>query len=291
MANNEDISIIIKPDIKAILKGEKTIEEEVDFVNRFSTEEVEVNREIEQILEEKDEFLERFKYEIANSEMAEAIKDTDRRRRDERRTDGRRRGERRTDRRREPQMEYYEIDEDKMESLQIKADILSNEFNDNIGDVYFEGFDSETNFSLFSVLLKKREGFNCECDDSISNLLNYLAEDTDDIDYIDYKFGDLMQMRAYIRQLPSKYRRGINIVKLENLIDSKDETVLHQGEGKLEIDDLREGISQQNKIISTESLEKITNIEDLTKCDEASGVFKELLEEREQQSLHNKSDL
>lgn len=262
LSENEDISIRIKPDIKAILKGEKTIEEENDFVNKFSTMETSIYGIIEDVIEEKNEALIKFKDDIENP--------------------------------------GYEIDENEKEALRIKAEILSDEFEKNIGEVYYEGFDPQINFSLFSILIKNREGYDCQFeyhDDydnydydnkhinqaiSYCNLLDYLCKDNGDSNDINVGFRELMQMRTYINQLPKQYRHGINIMKLENLINEIDSTVLNQGKGSLSIEEIRDGISKQDKKISTYELAKAIKDVDIEKCDEASKILTQLLKEKEQ---------
>ena len=89
-------------------------------------------------------------------------------------------------------------------------------------------------------------------------------------------------MRTYINQLPKQYRHGINIMKLENLINEIDSTVLNQGKGSLSIEEIRDGISKQDKKISTYELAKAIKDVDIEKCDEASKILTQLLKEKEQ---------
>lgn len=239
MSENEDIDIELRPDIKAILQGKSTIDEEVNFVKKFSTGQRDISAEIERILEDEQEYIDMIRTGIVNSES--------------------------------------NVDEYRKEELNQKANSLAEEFEDNIGKVYFEGFEPSINFTLFTKLLGERENIIFSCDDIYSyeesryeDLLYYLLRDQDDDDDIfqeeddddifqkdagktKFKYRELTQMRSYIRQLPSQYRQLIDVMKLEDLIDSMDANTLHQNNGMLSIEEVRRYIGKdEHQIIDNE---------------------------------------
>ena len=183
---NEELNIRLSPQIKKILKNEVSIEDETEYISKYSIPNlntVTIKEEIEQEIAYINNF-DIIKYINARNYSdtydlyfgSEADEEY----------------ERPTDELKEKE-DYYK-------DLQI-------EFNQNIANVYFEEYDKRLNCNIFENIL---EGFS-EQDILCKNNI--------------YDFYGLLQFRKYVKQLPKKYRKNISLEKIENKIREIDNSV------------------------------------------------------------------
>lgn len=103
----------------------------------------------------------------------------------------------------------------KIDKIATKLDLLQPYFNKDIGNVYMSEYSHKTNCEIFMDVLMETP---------LENLINKYAK----------TFYDLLLLKKYISNLPKKYLSPYNINHIDTLIDSYDYTVLHPNEFKIE---------------------------------------------------------
>lgn len=115
---------------------------------------------------------------------------------------------------------------------------LQEEFRKNIAIVYFKEFNEEVNCEVFKDILLGTH---------IDTMIKKYSS----------SFRELLQLRKYIQRLPSKYRKNIDIVELENRINSIDSTVLNFERGALSTDEIASGVREES--LETDELKEAVN--------------------------------
>ena len=184
--NQEDIEIILTPIISKILKKQVTIEEEANYIVKYSTVKLDINSIISNITNQVDyinnynilqqEKNKLYDYYWNDYEMTE---------------------------------EQYNDLEKSLDENKIYYEDLNKELMENIGDVYFDEYSASKNCEVFVEILKGK---------SLDEIVDYFIG-TNDI----YK---LLQFRRYLKHLPEKYIRRFNILELEKKINEIDDSVL-----------------------------------------------------------------
>ena len=213
-SKNESISISLSPRIKSILLGQTTIEEELEFIAKYSTESVDLKQKREKI-ESIIDYIQKYDLVevVINNEFG---KKTDK--------------ERST----EEEIKLQEEIEDRKKELMP----LQEEFKANIASTYFEGTGVEINCRIFTKIL--------------------LGEDLDKlIKSYGKSFSNLLEFRQYILGLPKVYRQSIDLVELENRINSIDPTVLNFERGILSTDEIASGVREE--LLETDELKEALN--------------------------------
>ena len=93
------------------------------------------------------------------------------------------------------------------------------EFKDNIAKAYFDEFDEKENCEIFSWILMGK---------TTEQIVRAFSE----------KFSDLLQFRKYFRHLPKEYKKDIDFYKLEQTINSIDDTALSMDRSTFSIADI-----------------------------------------------------
>lgn len=185
---NESVHVSLLPNIRDILKGKKTIEEEARFIVEYSTITKNYDTEkanIEEIINRIKTFDLAFYYltkKFHNLKFDEG---------------------------------YEKAIEDCTQKFKRRFNNLSNDlmllqphFDQDIANVYLYEYSLETNFSIFTDVLMQRP---------IETLIENYGKD----------LRNILLLRKYINQLPAKYAKQYDISVLDRVIDTIDFTVLH----------------------------------------------------------------
>lgn len=106
---------------------------------------------------------------------------------------------------------YYMNSTTKMKEEDVNNKELQIEFNQNISEVYFDEYDWKFNCDIFRWIIQG---------ENIEQILKHR-------EVYFQNFNNLLQFRIYIKRLPRKYRKNINISTLEEKINNIDKTVLN----------------------------------------------------------------
>lgn len=220
---NEDISIIIKPEIKEILTGETKVEDEAQFIMDFSTEEIKFE-DILSYVEDRVSYIKDYdlvekiideEFYFDEYEEYEEYEEYDEEKEDE---------------------EEISQEQEKIEKRRKELELIQQEFDENIAKVYFEEFDTEKNCEIFTDILLGVD---------MSKLIDKYAK----------SFSDILQLRKYVKQLPKRYRKNIDIAELDERINNIDETALNINRGKVTVQDIEKGTREEQ--LDMDSMNKI----------------------------------
>mgnify|MGYP000404761047 FL=1 len=215
-APNEDISIVLTPNIKDILLEKATIEQEAEFIHEFSTE----SMEKQEILEEISQITSYIKNGAFEQQVDRLVMDhfgfdyND------------------DDEYYEEDDEYEALDENIMnEKEEYRAQLLAKkeEFDKNIARVYFAEFTPHKNCQIFADIL---------CGVEPDTILSKYANPA--------KFYDMLQFRKYVKSLPKKYRKGLT--KINDEIREIDETAIEAYRGKVSVKEIGENLRFEGRL-------------------------------------------
>ena len=273
-ASNESLSVVLTPDYKAILHGDKTIKEEAEFLrkNSIGSKPISESDLTEMCKSITDDALELVFHDIAMQAIS-SIEDedddfywdyeTDYENRTIMRGRTNRRGEF------EP-YEWHNVEE--IESYkEIEAAYLYEnfgatsveEFNDRFKEIISKCYNPELSISgnrQYALLIMSG---NSEEFDSLANKTNSLRS--------------LLGLRSYLLSLPQEYRKNFidNIFKIELRIDELDKNVLNEGRGRIslsEISDLLRQSAEDDSSIDSIG-EKLTKSKDKLTSEEIEFLF------------------
>ena len=215
LAKNENATVYLRPHIKGILQGSTTVEEEAEFIARFSTDRPDLDGEITKINEIIAKIMDEYFYKQRIEYMLDyefGYNDYD-----------------------EEHKKVHIFKSDSEEVCEKRAQLLAlkDEFFENIPDVYSEEYSAKKNCKIFIDILDGKD---------ITQLEEKYTKD----------FNDLLQFRKYLKALPRKYRRNIDITQLEEELNRIDYTALNYGRGNLTVKDIGENI--QEELLSSDDL-------------------------------------
>lgn len=184
---NESISIELTPRIKDILDKKVSIDDEVDYIAKYST--INVNKEevLENIHETIDSIYSSFKSNVLKI-MSDLIYEEIGRR---------------------PNLNNLDFPTRLYSKMYESLMTHENEYCDNIAKVYFEEYSPEINAKLFTKILCGIESDKIIEDMCYSN------------GYVD--FLSMLQFQKYINNLPVQYRKGFG--KVVTMIHDIDDTI------------------------------------------------------------------
>jgi superfamily II RNA helicase len=215
-APNEDISIVLTPNIKDILLEKATIEQEAEFIHEFSTE----SMEKQEILEEISQITSYIKNDAFEQQVDRLVMDHFGFDYDD------------DDEYYEEDDEYEALDENIMnEKEEYRAQLLAKkeEFDKNIARVYFAEFTPHKNCQIFADIL---------CGVEPDTILSKYANPA--------KFYDMLQFRKYVKSLPKKYRKGLT--KINDEIREIDETAIEAYRGKVSVKEIGENLRFEGRL-------------------------------------------
>ena len=219
-APNENLSIKLSANIKDILLGNTTIEDEAEFIADFSTESVDKD----EVFEEISRTIDYIKNDAFDQQIDRIIDDHLRSSYDDYYDD-----------------EYYdEYDDDyddehenakeaERQELRIELEEKRVEFDKNIARVYFDEYLPYQNCAIFTDII-------CGVNPDII-LSKYASQD---------RFYDMLQFRKYVKSLPKKYRKGLT--KITDRINEIDDTVLNVYRGRVPVKEIGEELYKEGRL-------------------------------------------
>ena len=221
----EDTNIVLSPKIKDILLGKTTVAEEIDYISKYSTKELEVETLSQDLSDMIDYIMNeafrenaegdfRYIYEYEDGYEYEDYESKDN---DVTYDDG-------YENRKRKYLEAKQQYENKLLALE-------EEFKENIARVYFEEFSAEKNCEIFTAIV---------CGESPEDILHQYADPS--------RFYDMLQFRKYVRSLPKKYRKGLT--KIDNLIREIDETAIDEDRGRISVKEIGQQLEGEHRLDS-----------------------------------------
>lgn len=241
---NEDISIFLNPNIKDILTGKTTIEDEVAFISNYSTDERDEEYELGK-LQDTIKYIREDAFEMAvesilrfrtrNSENNEYEYDLIENENENEQDDDYEQDEDYYD-------EDYEYDDDYEESeetIKLREELMAKkeEFDRMIPRVYFDEFTPEDNCEIFANIL---------CGTNPDIILREFAPKDN--------FYKMLQFRKYVMSLPKEYRQGLT--KVTEVIRKIDRTAIEGYRGKVSTKSASEVLETEQKM-SKENIRQV----------------------------------
>ena len=219
---NENIFIELNPRIKEILNKKVNIEDEVEYISKFSTIEIDKDELKANIEETIDSIYGGFEKNVLNI-MKDEIYDEIGIRTDLKKLDF-------------PTERHHR----KYEELMEKND----EYHENISKVYFEEYSPEENIKLFTKIL-----YGVDRDRIIKEVCYSKG-------YADYLL--MKQFYKYIKNLPSEYRIGFG--KLKTILYEIDDTDEFQFPESKVMDEIAEDLKESRKL-SSENISRVLSMQ------------------------------
>lgn len=239
---NEDVSIILTPNIKNILLDKTTIGEEAEFISKFSTEEIDVDYAFGYI----SDMIAYIRDRAFKNEVDKLV--------DEKFCDDDYYNDYEYDYNEDKQLNENEEKELYRKELLAKKD----EFLENIARVYFDEYSPERNCEIFTEIL-------CGID-SEEILQKYGMSEN---------FSDMLQFRKYVRALPKKYRKGLT--KINDKIREIDETAIDGLRGNVSVEEISEELEQEGRLDGKSVMQVLKYQESMQRVDERIDILKEQL--------------
>ncbi len=256
LGQNEDVSINLSPHIKNILQGSSTIEEEAEFVSRFSLPQKDLNETMYDINNQMDKIVGENAFEKIVEKMLDEEFGYDE---DEYNAYYNRNNT------------YHIFNEDDEEVCEKRKELLSlkDKFYKEIPNTYFEEYSPEMNCKLFLDILSGLEP---------DTIINWYITSTGN-------FYDLLQFRKYVKSLPKQYRKGF--AKISDMIRDIDETAIDGFRGKIDIHEIIETLETERKLNGVNIMKVLKELELEQKMTEKAYVIDEQIKIAEQYGLED----
>ena len=253
---NEDVSIVLNPKIKDILLNRTTIEEEAEFISRFSTIEIDANKEARRISDLIDYIRYRAFPSLVDILVDERFRDDDKNYDysyddyDDYDYD-----------------DYDDSDYDENEQRIINEEkelyresLLAHmsEYLQNLPRVYFDEYTAEMNCKIFTEIL---------CGIEPTEILRKYG--------MSGNFNDMLQFRKYVNSLPKKYRKGLT--KINDRIRKIDETAIDEFRGSVSVEEISEELEQDGKLDGRSVMQVLKAQENLQRMNERAKIIEEQL--------------
>ncbi len=247
---NENVSIGLTPNIKGILKGKSTIEEEAEFISRFSCPQKDPERMLDKVNRKMDEIVGENSFARITEEVLDDMFGTTRDDDDD---------------------EYGYYDEDDDDELKIdtsneernikRQELLSlkDEFYENLPTVYFDEYSPEKNCKLFLNILAQTDP---------EKILHDYATSSEN-------FYNMLQFRKYVKSLPKQYRKGLT--QISTLIRDIDETALDEFRGSVPVEKVEKRLEQDGKLAGKNVMKVLKEQENSKKMQEREDIIAEQL--------------
>ena len=234
--SNEDISISLTPNIKNILLDRITIGEEAEFISRFSTIEVDVDKTFGHISDIIDYIKNRAFENKVDRLVCERFGDDD-------------------------YYDSYTEDEqlnenfEKKEIYRQKLLDRKEEFLQNIARVYFDEYSPKRNCEIFTEIL---------CGIEPEEVLQKYG--------MSGNFNDMLQFRKYVKSLPKTYRKGLT--KINDKIREIDETAIDGFRGSVSVEEISEELEQEGKLDVKSVMQVLKDQKDIQRMNERADKLK-----------------
>ena len=234
--SNEDVSISLTPNIKNILLDIRTIEEEVEFISKFSTIEVSVDETFGYISYIIDYIKNRAFENKVNRLVCERFGD-------------------------DYYYDSYTEDEQLNKNFEKKEiyrqELLDRkeEFLQNIARVYFDEYSPERNCEIFTEIL---------CGIEPEEILQKYG--------MSGNFNDMLQFRKYVKSLPKTYRKGLT--KINDKIREIDETAIDGFRGSVSVEEISKKLEQEGKLDAKNVMQVLKDQKDMQRMNERADKLK-----------------
>lgn len=234
--SNEDVSISLTPNIKNILLDRRTIEEEVEFISKFSTIEVSVDETFGYISDMIDYIKNRAFENKVNRLVCERFGD-------------------------DYYYDSYTEDEQLNKNFEKKEiyrqELLDRkeEFLQNIARVYFDEYSPERNCEIFTEIL---------CGIEPEEILQKYG--------MSGNFNDMLQFRKYVKSLPKTYRKGLT--KINDKIREIDETAIDGFRGSVSVEEISKKLEQEGKLDAKNVMQVLKDQKDMQRMNERADKLK-----------------
>lgn len=234
--SNEDVSISLTPNIKNILLDRRTIEEEVEFISKFSTIEVSVDETFGYISYIIDYIKNRAFENKVNRLVCERFGD-------------------------DYYYDSYTEDEQLNKNFEKKEiyrqELLDRkeEFLQNIARVYFDEYSPERNCEIFTEIL---------CGIEPEEILQKYG--------MSGNFNDMLQFRKYVKSLPKTYRKGLT--KINDKIREIDEIAIDGFRGSVSVEEISKKLEQEGKLDAKNVMQVLKDQKDMQRMNERADKLK-----------------
>ena len=256
LGQNEDISIELFPHIKDILQGSSTIEEEAEFISRFSFPKKDLDETMDDISNQMDKIVGENTFEQIVEEMLDEEFGYD---------------EYEYDAYYDKEKTYHIFNEDDEKVCEKREELLAlkERFYKEIPNTYFEEYSPEMNCKIFLEILSGAE---------LDEILDWYIASTGN-------FYNLLQFRKYVKSLPKQYRKGLT--KINDSIRNIDETAIDGFRGKIAIDEIIETLESEGKLTGENVMKVLEEQKLAQKMNEKSYVIDEQMKIAEQYGLED----
>ena len=256
LGQNEDISIELAPHIKQILQGSSTIEEEAEFMSRFSFPQKELDETMNDINNQMNKIVGENAFEKIVEEMLDEEFGYD---------------EEEYDSYYDREEIYHIFNADDEEVCAKREELLSlkEKFYKELPNTYFEEYSPEKNCKLFLDILSGLEP---------DTIINWYVTSTGN-------FYDLLQFRKYVKSLPKQYRKGLT--KINDMIGDIDETAIGGFRGKIDIHEMLETLETEGKLSGVNVMKVLKEHELEQKIIKKADIIDEQMKIAEQYGLED----
>ena len=252
---NEDVSIVLNPKIKDILLNRTTIEEEAEFISRFSTIEIDANKEARRI----SDLIDYIRY-CAFPSLVDILVD-ERFRDDDKNYDYSYDDY--------DDYDYYDdsdYDENEQRIINEEKELYRekllahmSEYLQNLPRVYFDEYTAEMNCKIFTEII---------CGIDPKEILNKYG--------LSRSFNDMLQFRKYVNSLPRKYRKGLT--NINDYIRKLDETAIDEFRGSVSVEEISDALEQEGKLDGRNAKHVLEDLEKIEEMQRRAAIIDEQLE-------------
>lgn len=248
---NEDINIQLIPKIKEILQVKTSIQEEAEYITKFSYPQGNIKKNMSYIKGNIDYIKEEGFEDEVNRILGIGQREED---------------------------DYYyddygyeeeeeEIDEETREN---KQELMKKEqeFKENIAQVYFEEFSPEKNCAIFADIL---------CGIDPNRILDEYANPRN--------FYDMLQFRKYVKSLPKQYKRGLT--KVEDMIREVDDMAIDEYRGSVSTNEISKRLKKENRLNAKNIMQVLEDQKMAMKMNEKADILEEQLRIAEEYGLED----
>ena len=255
LEQNEDVSIELFPHIKDILQGRSTIEEEAEFISRYSFPQKDLDETIDDINYEMKDIVGKNAFENIVEEILDEEFGYDEYEDDDY----------------DSEETYHVFNEDDEKVCEKRKELLSlkEKFYKEIPNTYFEEYSPKMNCKLLLEILSGVEP---------DTIIDTDIESTEN-------FYDLLQFRKYVKSLPKRYRKGLT--KINDIIDNIDETAIGGFRGKIDINEVIDTLEMEGKLSGVNVMRVLKKQKLEQKMVERADVIDEQMKIAEQYGLED----
>lgn len=257
---NENLSIVLTPNIKNILQEKTTIEDESYFISEYSTVRLDENNVYQNIFDAIQYIKEEaFEYNVDRIVEERFIPEYDNENEDDEYDDYY-----------DEYYDEYEEDENEDEKRVLKEELQlkEKEFRENIDKAYFDEFSPQKNCAIFADII---------CGVEPDKILSKYANSDN--------FYNMLQFRKYVKSLPRKYRIGLT--GISSMIREIDETAIDEFREDSLVEEILEELEEENRLNGDNIMQVLKTQKNIKQMAERVDVMEEQLRIAEQYGLED----